>query len=53
MDFETVDVLYKSRLTVLKILKDRGYNTKQYEKFGPFELEKMASGDKEKALNIM
>ena len=52
MDFETVDVLYKSRLTVLKILKDRGYNTKQYEKFGPFEVEKMASGDKEKALNM-
>lgn len=52
MDFETVDVLYKSRLTLLKILKDKGYNTKPYEKFGPFEIETMASGDKEKALNM-
>jgi DNA-directed RNA polymerase subunit H (RpoH/RPB5) len=52
MDFETVDVLYKSRLTLLKILKEKGYNTKPFEKFGPFEIEKMASNDKEKALNM-
>ena len=52
MDFETLDVLYKSRMTLLKLLKDKGYNTKPYEKFGPFEIEKMASGDKEKALNM-
>jgi DNA-directed RNA polymerase subunit H (RpoH/RPB5) len=52
MDFETVDVLYKSRLTLLNILKEKGYNTKSFEKFGPFEIEKMASNDKEKALNM-
>ena len=52
MDFETVDVLYKSRLTLLKILKEKGYNTKPFEKFGPFEIEKMASNDREKALNM-
>ena len=47
-----MDVLYKSRLTLLKILKEKGYNTKPFEKFGPFEIEKMASNDKEKALNM-
>lgn len=52
MDFETLDILYKSRLTLLKLLKDKGYNTKPYDKFGPYEIEKMASGDKEKALNM-
>lgn len=52
MDFETLDILYKSRLTLLKILKEKGYNTKPFEKFGPFEIEKMASNDKEKALNM-
>ena len=52
MDFETVDILYKSRLTILSFLKTKGYNTKSYEKFGPFEIEKMASNDKEKALNM-
>ena len=52
MDFETLDILYKSRVTLLKILKEKGYNTKPFEKFGPFEIEKMASNDKEKALNM-
>ena len=47
-----MDILYKSRLTILKFLKGKGYNTKSYEKFGPFEIEKMASNDKEKALNM-
>ena len=52
MDFETLDILYKSRVTLLKILKEKDYNTKPFEKFGPFEIEKMASNDKEKALNM-
>jgi DNA-directed RNA polymerase subunit H (RpoH/RPB5) len=52
MDFETLDVIYKSRQTLLKILKDKGYNTKPYEKFGPFEIEMMISSDKEHALNM-
>jgi len=43
MDFETVDILYRSRLTLLSILKEKGYNTVPYEKFGPFEIEAMAS----------
>jgi len=43
MDFETVDILYRSRLTLLSILKEKGYNTTPFEKFGPFEVEAMAS----------
>jgi DNA-directed RNA polymerase subunit H (RpoH/RPB5) len=43
MDFETVDILYRSRLTLLAILKQKGYDTTAYDKFGPFEIESMAS----------
>ncbi len=39
--FELIDQLYRSRLTILQILKDRGYNTKPYENFGPAEIESM------------
>ena len=43
MDYESVNVLYRSRITLLKILSDRGYNTKAYEKFGPIEVSAMAA----------
>jgi len=45
MDFETLDVLYRSRKTLLRILAARGYNTAPYEKFGPYEIEMMAQAD--------
>ena len=41
MDFEFFDHLYRSRKTLLRILADRGYNTKPYELFGPDEIEAM------------
>lgn len=44
MDFETLDVLYRSRITLLKILKARGYDTTPYERFGPVEIKAMAAG---------
>jgi DNA-directed RNA polymerase subunit H (RpoH/RPB5) len=43
MDYETLQVLFRSRQTLLKILADRGYNTKPYEKFGPIEIAAMAA----------
>ena len=52
MDFETIDVLYRSRQTVLQILKAKGYNTVPYEKFGPFEIEAMATGKKGASLRM-
>lgn len=39
--FEVIDQLYRSRLTILQMLKDRDYNTKPYENFGPAEIESM------------
>jgi DNA-directed RNA polymerase subunit H (RpoH/RPB5) len=41
IDFEFFDHLYRSRRTLLRILADRGYNTKPYENFGPDEIEAM------------
>uniref|UniRef100_A0A6C0JZZ7 RNA polymerase subunit H/Rpb5 C-terminal domain-containing protein n=1 Tax=viral metagenome TaxID=1070528 RepID=A0A6C0JZZ7_9ZZZZ len=53
MDFETTDILYRSRQTLLEIQRKKGYNTKPYDKFGPFEVEKMSAGDKENALGMV
>lgn len=52
MDFETIDVLFRSRQTLLKILGAKGYVTTPYEKFGPFEIELMASGTRGTSLNM-
>jgi len=52
MDFETIDILFRSRQTLLQILKAKGYNTAPYEKFGPFEIQMMAASDREKTLRM-
>lgn len=41
MNFELFDHVFRSRITLLNILSERGYNTKPYEKFGPDEIEAM------------
>lgn len=41
IDFEFFDHVYRSRRTLLRILADRGYNTKPFENFGPEEIEAM------------
>jgi DNA-directed RNA polymerase subunit H (RpoH/RPB5) len=43
MDYETLNVLFLSRKTLLNILAKRGYNTKPYEKFGPIEIAAMGA----------
>jgi DNA-directed RNA polymerase subunit H (RpoH/RPB5) len=43
MDYESLHILFRSRQTLLKLLADRGYNTKAYEKFGPVEIAAMAA----------
>lgn len=43
MDYETLQVLFRSRQTLLKLLADRGYKTTAYEKFGPVEIAAMAA----------
>ena len=40
--FEHFDHLYRSRKTLLRILSERGYNTKPFENFGPDEIQAMA-----------
>ena len=52
MDFETIDVLFRSRQTLLRILAAKGYNTTPYEKFGPFEIELMAAGSRGTSLRM-
>ena len=41
VDFEFFDHIYRSRKTLLRILADRGYDTKPYENFGSDEIEAM------------
>ena len=42
VNFEFFDHLFRSRKTLLRILAERGYNTKPFELFGPDEIETMA-----------
>ena len=44
MDYEELDILYRSRKTILSILKEDGYDTTAYERFGPWEIEAMVAG---------
>ena len=52
MDAEVYDVLFRSRVTLLKILKDKGYDISTYEKFSPWEIEAMISNEKKNALGM-
>lgn len=47
MNFEFFDHLYRSRKTLLRILAERGYDTKPFEKFGIDEVEAMATSGPE------
>jgi DNA-directed RNA polymerase subunit H (RpoH/RPB5) len=44
MNYEELDILYRSRKTLLEILKEDGYDTANYERFGPWEIEAMIAG---------
>lgn len=44
MNYEELDILYRSRKTLLEILKQDGYDTANYEQFGPWEIEAMVAG---------
>jgi DNA-directed RNA polymerase subunit H (RpoH/RPB5) len=43
MNHEELDVLFRSRKTILKILNEDGYDTTKYETFGPWEIEAMVA----------
>ena len=44
--------MYRSRITLLDILKEQGYDTTQYEKFGPWEITAMAVGNTPLAMSL-
>jgi len=41
MNYETIDILYRSRLTLLDHLEDAGYDTQPYRKFSHKEISEM------------
>ena len=43
MSFEQIDALYRSRVTILKLLAQQGYNTVPFERFSTREIELMAT----------
>jgi DNA-directed RNA polymerase subunit H len=44
MNYEIIDVLYRSRITLLEHLEDSGYDTTPYKKFSPKEIAEMIKG---------
>ena len=41
MNYETIDILYRSRITLLEHLENDGYDTTPYRKFSPKEIGEM------------
>jgi len=52
MNAEVFEVLYRSRKTLLSILKNKGYDTNPYEKFGIWEIEAMIQNEKKNSLRM-
>ena len=52
MEAQVIDILYRSRRTLLNILKEKGYDTSPYEKFGPWEIEAMIVSEKKNNLRM-
>jgi DNA-directed RNA polymerase subunit H len=52
MDAPVIDILFRSRKTLLKILEEKGYDTNPYEKFSPWEIEAMIITEKKNNLKM-
>jgi DNA-directed RNA polymerase subunit H len=52
MDEHVIDILFRSRKTLLKILEEKGYNITPYEKFGPEEIKAMIVSEKKNNLKM-
>ena len=52
MDASIVDILIRSRQTILEILEDRGYDTTPYLNIAPSQIQTLAEGDS-RSLDIM
>ena len=52
MDAHVIDILFRSRKTLLKILEEKGYDISPYEKFSPWEIEAMIVNEKKNNLKM-
>jgi DNA-directed RNA polymerase subunit H (RpoH/RPB5) len=52
MDAPVIDILFRSRKTLLKILEEKGYDISPYEKFSPWEIEAMIVNEKKNNLKM-
>ena len=52
MDDSSLDVLFRSRKTLLSILDEKGYDITPYEKFSPWEIESMIINEKKNNLKM-
>lgn len=52
MDTKVIDILFRSRKTLLNILSEKGYDITPYEKFGPWEIESMIQSEKKNSLKM-
>ena len=52
MNAEVIEVLYRSRKTLLSILKEKNYDITMYEKFSPWEIESMIQSEKVNSLRM-
>ena len=52
MDTKVIDILFRSRRTLLNILYEKGYDVTPYEKFGPWEIQSMIQSEKKNSLRM-
>lgn len=52
MDAHVIDILFRSRKTLLKILEEKGYDITPYEKLSPWEIEAMIVNEKKNNLKM-
>lgn len=52
MDAKIIEILFRSRKTLLNILSEKGYDITPFEKFGPWEIEAMISSEKKNSLKM-
>jgi len=52
MDAPVIDILFRSRKTLLKILEEKNYDITPYSKFSPWEIEAMIINEKKNNLKM-
>lgn len=52
MEAPIIDILFRSRKTLVKVLEEKGYDVTKYEKFSPWEIEAMIISEKKNNLRM-